>query len=151
VAAGQAASAITDPHQKLLATKPAWSTEKLPGEALLLAIFATRQLLHGPYDTLIERIADIEHGIRVVDTAAAVVIKWVWEEIKNGEPTYRKISWTSFWGALILLAWAFGSLFFDRTDTPKDRAIKLHCQGQPTPPLPAQGKAGLDCNISVPG
>jgi len=63
-----------------------------PGSALLLAAFATRQLLHGSYKNVFDNINSIEKGIRVVDTSAAIVIKGVWENIKKGEPTYR---WTS--------------------------------------------------------
>jgi hypothetical protein len=62
------------------------------GSCLLLAAFATRQLLHGSYEDVLKNIPRIEHGIRVIDTAAAIVIKNIWEEIKRGEPIHRKIS-----------------------------------------------------------
>lgn len=71
------------------------------GSALLLSIFATRQLLHGDYNDVYSRSAEIEKGIQVVDTSAAIVIKGAWSSIKNGEPLYRTISFFSVIIALI--------------------------------------------------
>lgn len=59
------------------------------GSILLLAAFATRQLAHGDYKTVLKHYPEIERGIRIVDTAAANVVKGVWEDVKRGEPSSR--------------------------------------------------------------
>ncbi len=70
------------------------------GSCLLLSAFATKRLLYGKYPKVAPRISNIEKGIRVVDTSAALVIKSVWEAIKKGEPAYR---WASFLAILLSL------------------------------------------------
>lgn len=57
---------------------------------LLLALFATREYLHDKYDIVAERRSRIERGIRVVDTASAMMLKETWEKIKNGEESYNR-------------------------------------------------------------
>ena len=59
------------------------------GSILLLAAFATRQLAHGDYKTVLKHNPEIEWGIRIIDTAAANVVKGVWEDVKRGEPSSR--------------------------------------------------------------
>lgn len=82
------------------------------GSCLLLAVFATRQLLHGSYSDVLKNIPRIEHGIRVIDTSAAIVIKNVWEDIKRGEPSYRNISKTALISALLLFAVLGAVIYF---------------------------------------
>lgn len=60
------------------------------GSILLLAAFATRQLAHGDYKTVLKHYPEIERGIRILDTAAANVVKGVWEDVKRGEPSSRR-------------------------------------------------------------
>lgn len=82
-----------------------------PGSALLLAVFATRQLLHRRYDAVAPNIPSIEVGIRVIDTATAIVIKGVWEKIKKGEFVYRFLSWFAMALAFALAINVFVTLY----------------------------------------
>lgn len=84
------------------------------GACMLLSVFATRQLLHGDYDTVIGNAWRIEHGIRTVDTSAAIVIKGIWEDIKKGEPTYRRISVAAIVLPIVLLACILTALYFSQ-------------------------------------
>jgi len=74
------------------------------GSCLLLSAFATKRLLYGKYEKVAPRIAEIEKGIRVVDTSAALVIKGVWEKIKKGEPLYRIISFLAILISLVIMS-----------------------------------------------
>jgi hypothetical protein len=89
-----------------------------PGSVLLLSAFATRQLLHGGYESVFKNIDRIEQGIRVVDTSAAIVIKGVWEKIKKGEPAYRRTSNAAIILSFLLIAAVLSSLA--NTKTPND-------------------------------
>jgi len=90
------------------------------GPCLLLAAFATRQLLHGSYEDVLRNLPKIEHGIRVIDTSAAIVIKNVWEDIKRGEPSYRTPSLVGlFVGPALFLALAVLIFFSSGEDQNK--------------------------------
>lgn len=82
------------------------------GSSLLLAAFCTRQLLHGSYADVLKNIPRIEHGIRVIDTSAAIVVKNVWEDIKRGEPSYRNISKIALISAPVLFATLIAIIYF---------------------------------------
>jgi hypothetical protein len=73
------------------------------GAALLLAMFATREMLHGRYGEVSHRRAAIERGIQLIDTAGSIVLKQVWEKIKSGEPRYRTVTLISLWVSAGLL------------------------------------------------
>lgn len=84
------------PDQQVIVAALVTAQEKLQesctdfGSILLLAAFATRQLAHGDYKTVLKHYPEIERGIRIVDTAAANVVKGVWEDVKRGEPSSRR-------------------------------------------------------------
>lgn len=123
------------------------------GSSLLLAAFATRQLLHGSYADVLRNIPIIEHGIRVIDTSAAIVIKNIWEDIKHGEPTYRRISLTALFGAVVLVAALAASIYFSPDKQEKKMITTCDWVGPPgaspgsAPPL---GKPKLICNTISP-
>jgi hypothetical protein len=150
---GRTTAAPQDPHKHHLdgtAGKPVYPADMKAADALLLAMFATRQLLHGTYDTLVERVADIEYGIRVVDTAAAIVIKSVWAEIKNGEPGYRITAWSSLVVSLLVVA-AVSIALLMSPESSSSKSLKMNCRGQPTSPLLAPAGSYLSCEASSPG
>lgn len=64
---------------------------KTPDGAVLLAAYATREYLHDEYRVVFMRGAGIERGIRVIDTAAALMLKETWEKIKEGESSYNRV------------------------------------------------------------
>lgn len=107
------------------------------GSCLLLAAFATRQLLHGSYETVADNVSRIERGIRVVDTAAAIVIKDVWEDIKKGEPSYRHASSVSMIVlGVFLLAIAKDLLLPSKSEPSTPKRAGLYCDVQRRARLP---------------
>lgn len=124
-----------------------------PGSCLLLASFATRQLLHGSYSDVLKNIPRIEHGIRVIDTSAAIVIKNVWEDIKLGEPSYRNISRAALICAPLLFALLGAIIYFSPEKHEKnlitscDWVWPLHA---PLADIPSLNKTKLICKTISP-
>ncbi|MGX4643487.1 hypothetical protein [Massilia sp. SYSU DXS3249] len=97
------------------------------GSCLLLSAFATRQLLHADYDDVLKDIPKIEHGIRVIDTATAVVIKGVWEDIKRGEPGYRRTSWAALLASPIVIVGVVWILLAFPAKSTQSQQFKATC------------------------
>jgi hypothetical protein len=105
-----------------------------PGSALLLAAFATRQLLHGRYKNVFNNVNKIEQGIRVVDTSAAIVIKGVWENIKKGEPAYRITSNVAIFSSVILMAIILLSLLMSPSSPQAALKLVISCTSKAASP-----------------
>lgn len=110
-----------------------------PGSALLLAAFATRQLLHGRYENVFKNVKKIEQGIRVVDTAAAIVIKGVWENIKKGEPTYRRTSHAAMIFSILLIVGILASLLTAPVTSPGAVRSVISCSAPTASPPAGKG------------
>lgn len=108
-----------------------------PGSALLLAAFATRQLLHGSYKNVFNNISGIEQGIRAVDTSAAIVIKNVWETIKKGEPTYRRTSNLAMASSVALIIIILASLLLTPPQPQATLKLTISCAVNPSTPAAA--------------
>jgi hypothetical protein len=116
-----------------------------PGSALLLAAFATRQLLHGSYKNVFKNANKIEQGIRVVDTSAAIVIKGVWENIKKGEPAYRRASNIAFFSSVLLSAIILISLLMSPPSPQAILKLVISCTSKSATP----GSAGTNNTNTV--
>lgn len=98
--------------------------------ALLLAMLATKMLLEADkYERVYQRRKYIEHGITIIDTAGANVIKGVWEEIKRGEIQYQNITkWpirVAATGAFIIAGLFIAAIFGGEKNQPTPRNIDL--------------------------
>nr|WP_164465712.1 hypothetical protein [Burkholderia gladioli] len=102
------------------------------GSLLLLASFSTRQLLHGRYSQVYDDMESIELGIKTLDTAAAILIKHVWSEIKRGEPIYRATTYSSILiFAIVFIALLIGLLSGENQSSTRHTRT-IHCSAEPT-------------------